>query len=307
MIKRFLRSYRLYGFVPTFQKSILKVLGIADLKEKVDTLYYFLNYNHDVSEVPPTGDPDLRILQLCNVQLLRIVTKEIEKLGLTYWLDFGTLLGAIRHKGFIPWDDDMDITMPRKDYNRALIELKAKLIPLGIEFDEPCEIGIGYRHKDTGIWLDIFARDDYFCESYNESMLESLSKKIDACRNAILKKSNSSIAFKEEMRKKYIGGDAGDNRFLYLQPEFEYKKNLIHLSETIYPLSHIKFEGYSFKAPNNSDLYLKGIYGPNYLKFPRDGILHHDLGRGPLSTWAKRNGVDMKIILNELTSIADSI
>lgn len=62
------------------------------------------------------GETTLRQSQLVEVHLLRVFDKICRDNGLRYWLAFGTLLGALRHKGFIPWDDDTDVWMPRKDF-----------------------------------------------------------------------------------------------------------------------------------------------------------------------------------------------
>lgn len=63
-----------------------------------------------------------RELQLSLLYILNIFTALCDKNGLQYWLDAGTFLGAVRHKGFIPWDDDIDLCMPRKDYDLLLTE-----------------------------------------------------------------------------------------------------------------------------------------------------------------------------------------
>lgn len=308
MIRSILYLIKTRGLVITFQIIIQKIIGIWGVREELDTLHYFLNTYHEASSAPPTTDPDLRLLQKCDIQLLRIVSKECEKLGLAYWLDFGTLLGAVRHRGFIPWDDDLDISMPRLDYNRAMRDLKNVLCPYGIEMVETKRIGIGYRHKETGIWLDVFARDDYYCNDLKHFDILKLDKKIDKYRYLYTRnigKANSE--WKEYYQKKVIGGDEGKYRFLYLQPEFKYTKNIVHYSDVIFPIGKATLDGYLFSAPNNADLYLKVIYGNNYMEFPRKGIFHHDEGRGPLSTWAKRNNVDMEKVLKELTSIADNL
>lgn len=59
---------------------------------------------------------DLRKLQLVELNMLKEFIKVCEKLKLNYYLIGGTLIGCIRHKGFIPWDDDIDVVMPRHDY-----------------------------------------------------------------------------------------------------------------------------------------------------------------------------------------------
>ena len=63
---------------------------------------------------------NLRELQLALLDILIEVDKFCRKNKITYSITYGTLLGAVRHKGFIPWDDDLDIMMPRKDMERFL-------------------------------------------------------------------------------------------------------------------------------------------------------------------------------------------
>ena len=65
--------------------------------------------------------------RLIMLKLLRELDRICTKYDIPYWLDGGTLLGAIRHGGFIPWDDDIDVAMLRNDYYRFLEVAKTEL------------------------------------------------------------------------------------------------------------------------------------------------------------------------------------
>ena len=64
------------------------------------------------------GETVLRQAQLVMLRMLKIIDYICRKHDISYWMCSGTLLGAVRHKGFIPWDDDLDICMIREDYER---------------------------------------------------------------------------------------------------------------------------------------------------------------------------------------------
>lgn len=73
-------------------------------------------------------DCNVRKIQESTLEILKITAQICDKNNLTYYLCGGSLIGAIRHKGFIPWDDDIDIMMPRKDYNK-LVQIARQELP----------------------------------------------------------------------------------------------------------------------------------------------------------------------------------
>lgn len=107
---------------------------------------------------------DLRELQLFEYDILKNFVAICTRNRLQYFLAEGTLLGAVRHHGFIPWDDDVDVCMPRGDFEK---------------FTEiaPSEIPDGYTcclQNDTGIWgtLRIADTNHKICRKLNEQELE---------------------------------------------------------------------------------------------------------------------------------------
>ena len=77
---------------------------------------YFLGETRDGFYI----EPMMKCAWAAQLEVMCVVQQICEKHNIRYFADWGTLLGAVRHKGFIPWDDDMDICMPRADYQRFL-------------------------------------------------------------------------------------------------------------------------------------------------------------------------------------------
>lgn len=120
-------------------------------------------------------DYTLRDLQLCELEILKRIKKLCEDHGICYYLSSGTLLGAVRHGGFIPWDDDVDIEMPYPDYLHFLSiaqnELGADYFIQNSETDPHVSTAFSKVRKNHttmipdydqglpghhGVWIDVF-------------------------------------------------------------------------------------------------------------------------------------------------------
>ena len=115
-------------------------------------------------------------IQEMSLDILKDVHEFCIENNISYTLYGGTMIGAIRHQGFIPWDDDVDIAMPRPDYQRFLSLYKSKrgyrLFASGtkenyLAFSRVCEmekthvinIKLPWANQPTGVWIDIFPLD----------------------------------------------------------------------------------------------------------------------------------------------------
>ena len=248
----------------------------------------FSNYNGE--------ETTLRKAQLRMLDMLVAFDKICRQYNIEYWLDSGTLLGAVRHGGFIPWDVDVDVCVHRKDYLKLrkimLAELPKQFIFTDWTTDKYIFSKYGRirdtqslypyplfkKQKEQGLWLDILIVEhvpsmkikkfvDFFygrtfreTHHYGDVIYSSKFKKyLNRIIAYVLHPFSCLLVFGARSLFFY-------NRDLL---GFSYSTNLLskrYISD-VYPLKELNFESYKFIAPNNADYYLKLIYG-DYMVLP---------------------------------------
>ena len=112
----------------------------------------------------------LRKVQLAELEILKDVARVCEENHISYFLSEGTLLGAVRHKGFIPWDDDIDIGMLRDDFERFLQiapeKLKEKYYIQTWDTDPDFPFAIAKVRKLGTVFREVSSPDKEHCELF---------------------------------------------------------------------------------------------------------------------------------------------
>lgn len=277
------------------RRNILTILGIKiKLASKALTdneFQAFKDSGGDITKTPKATGL-YRVLQLANLEILKQVDEICKQNNLNLWLTFGTLLGALRHKGYIPWDDDIDVEMMRDDYNK-LIEILNSSPNLNLQAN------LMHATKDTNIFLKISHKNiphifiditplDELNKKLSEKEQLNLSNKIKKFRRLMNfkilgfnKKRDiegvlAYIAKKREQFFKFSKTQKIENSDLVWGIDFQHKVNkyLVYSNSTYFPLKEIEFEGINFKCPNNLDEFLTKMYG-NYMSWPSKLYAHH--------------------------------
>lgn len=242
-------------------------------KNIADSYNYLFNILFLDHEIKSKGV--LKNTQVLCQELLDFVVNVCQKFEIEYWIDYGNLIGAARHEGFIPWDDDIDLGMMRKDYEKFLEVIDSEIKLHGLEnlirvHNQIPENNIFFTQitiqpkKGQGLYagLDIFPYD--FINSYDNDITSNFDK---LRKKYIIDRKNSvphSHAIKEYFEKLNISF----SKQKYIIPSLEnarhtkgiYKFEILD-TEKILPLSSIKFNNKEYSCPNDYEYHLNKIYG----------------------------------------------
>lgn len=251
----------------------------------------------------------LEEMKSIELEMLIHIDKFCKEHNICYSLCGGTLLGAIRHQGFIPWDDDIDIFMPRPDYQRfiALYNNFHPRFTLQNIYNDDSYYFLHSKVYDNrtvlvessacnGVFIDIFPIDglpEYSeCQKYYDRMM---------CLVHRLAKTSKVYKYKENFLYHYIS--YGLKRIIYPSRkkiicqldemfsqypfyESQYAGAIVarryrlkeHMESSIFKqYSSVKFEGHFFSVIKEYDVYLRNIYG-NYMDLPpvEKRVSHHN-------------------------------
>ena len=267
----------------------IKIAKREIAKERQENVFYqYKKDKIDITKVPPAQGL-LRDIQLANLALLKELAYVCEKNNFKYILDAGTLLGAIRHKGFIPWDDDIDILMFREDYEKIVSVFKntTRNSDIYAEYhrdkDTNSQYFIKIKHKKCPfLGVDIFPLDSY---GKHLSLKEQLKATNKICKilKHLKKEIDPNISNKETktiltktMKENILLSSANENGDFVYGVDFAHKlKNWFLDRDIVLPLRKIQFEDSEYTTVNKPKEFLKNIYG-DYMKYPKKmKILHY--------------------------------
>lgn len=252
-------------------------------------------------------DKEMNILKNIELQILIEIDRICRENSINYSIAFGTLIGAIRHKGFIPWDDDIDIMMERDEYNKfcSVVENRLDKKFYFVTFENCKKYALPFAKvmaKDTlysemstggngapkGIWVDIFPVDktsEEYKERVNQySTAQKIKGRLFCIANYSFGKSGLSLVLYRARKLLYLFDTHeklvvkyNANASLYCG--MNNCKKLVCLGDNIgvekgtyekkwfSEYIEIEFENHSFMCIKYYDEFLKHIYG-DYMKLP---------------------------------------
>lgn len=240
----------------------------------------------------PKAIGDLRAVQQANLILLKKLREICIQKGIVMWLSGGTLIGAIRHQGFIPWDDDVDVCVTRNDLNQLQKSLEGSEFQIREYFhDRYCSRGLQFCYQDQRIpnFIDVCVFDYCNCDGLSRrteylgrfrqlqgEMLHEFIHRLGAPKVEDVGMQDFGPYSPENKRKvealisqyqEKLGVVEKGNSLFYAIDNYPFGYPVM-ASEDILNVKTVPFEDTVMDIPNKAEIYLQG-YGDIY-QIPAD-------------------------------------
>ena len=284
----------------SFRKDIRKKKSLKDQKKKYsDDSRKTFSGDHKPQEL---SIEEIKGLQ---IEILDYIDALCRENGIRYSLAYGTLIGAVRHQGYIPWDDDLDIMMLREDYDRFLKIFRESDHPdfISVNYEnawfswtkicnsKTCiEEDINYHIKNYGVWVDIFPYDTVPAVSAKET--SNFRKRLDLMKKlaqyralgyehmrqrgpvsaAVFAVAHTAmlplpISFWGTQWNKYVQKYEGENTGYCAFPSIYSHDHCVIKKEVFDEYIELPFENRTYMSVKDYDSYLTTIYG-DYMQLP---------------------------------------
>ena len=249
----------------------------AELSDSYNILFNYIFVYHKLTPISLIDNNRQLILEL-----LEFIDNVCKKYNLKWWLYAGSLLGAVRHEGFIPWDDDCDINMIRPDYERFLEIIDLEIKNHGLEkfiLVKNASIinNTVYPFTKIDYWVDgyLLGFIDIFPSDYvakiDENIKENFLNEYKYLREELKNGADRNTTLETIFKKLNITFEKQDHVITGVEGDYNFFS--IYETEDIFPLKTLKFENKEFPCPNDEN-YIKSLYGDDYMRIPKNIKIH---------------------------------
>ena len=278
---------------------IIKIFGIKlkipkyskeyrNLYKELNQIKISLNYFTDIRKAP-IAHGRLRKIQLLELYLMKNLKQYCNKVDVKFWLRGGSCLGAYRHQGFIPWDDDVDLGMMRDDFEnlKNYVNKNSDIFEIKYFYHKNCKVAkFTFKGIKVPIFLDIFPFDwcDYSKadELWNNWLIDKsqlMHKLLKMClKEGYFEDLSSDVISKvdslnEDYLNKYVSSISKTGIISAIEQMVPRNIKRIFPCKMIFPLKQVKFEDDFYYVPNRIEDYLSQYFG-DYMSYPSKVVIN---------------------------------